>query len=215
MTFTSIPDDFNDRHDLDDCSRSARLLHVELYVYANLTGRDGRIPIGKLRRITDSDDPERDLKELLENDRDVRMDGNVIVLDWTHQRTAARLEELAAAGRERKARYNAKKEKREKAHAAGDHNLCDPDYCTTLAGTRSRTRDGTAPLPDPTTTSTTTRPIGRGSGGGGSANAAPPPLGMVEPHDFVDDGTGPDCEACGLPSRNRKHNAPQGLGVSA
>ncbi len=204
MTFTSIPDDFNDRHDLDDCTRSARLLHVELYVYANLTGRDGRIPIAKLRRLTDSDDPQRDLDELLEHDRDISMDGHVIVLDWKHQRTAARLEELAAQGRERKARWNAKKEKRERAHAAGDHDLCSPDFCPFLAGTRSETRAGTTPLPNPTTTQPD-RKGGVGRSGGRSANAAPPPLGDTDRHHFVHDDTGPDCAECSLPRHNRHH----------
>ena len=204
MTYTSIPDNFNDRQDLDECSRSARLLHVELYVFANLTGRDGRIPITKLRRLTDSDDPQRDLEELLEHDRDVQMDGDVIVLEWKDQRTAARIEELIVQGRERKARWNAKKEKRQKLHASGDHMLCSADYCT-KAGTRSGTHDGTALIPDPTTTRPD-RKGGVGSGALGFAGAPPAPRRGVEAHAYLDDGSGLSCEACPLPKENPAHS---------
>ncbi len=66
MTWTKLGDDFTDRPEMFEVSRSARLLLVEMYVWANRMLRDGRVPVSVLRRISDSDDVDVDVKELVD-----------------------------------------------------------------------------------------------------------------------------------------------------
>jgi hypothetical protein len=195
MTWTKLGDDFCDRPGLFGVSRSARYLLVELYVFANRVGLDGRIPRRQLHRLTDAENPDLELKELVEVGA-VEIDGGAIVIDWSDQETKERIDQRRRATRERKERW--------KRHRSGDHALCLPESCA-KAGTRSGTQVGTdgGALPRPA------RPVPKGNGSGtadGSARATPPLRG-VDPHSYLDDGSsGLFCEYCGLPSHNRIHD---------
>ena len=196
MTWTKLSDNFNDREDLEQVSRSARLLYVELLVYGNLTGRDGRIPRSKLRRATDLEDPEPELTELAEVGA-VVFGADVIVVDWSDQATKEQIDKRRADTKNRKERWN--------RHRSGDHTLCLPTSCKT-AGTRSGTHvgtdGGTLPRPDQT------RPVPKGNGSGaadGSAGATPPPPKGIKVHAYLDDGSGLSCEECHLPPQHPSH----------
>ena len=194
MTWTKLSDNFNDRADLEQVSRSARLLYVELLVYGNLTGRDGRIPRSKLTRATDLEDPGPELTELAEVGA-VEFESDIIVVDWSDQATKEQIDKRRADTKHRKDRWN--------RHRSGDHSLCLPGSCK-QAGTRSGTRDGTddGTLPRPA------RPVPKGNGSGtdaGFAGAPPAPRREVQVHAYLDDGSGLSCERCHLPAENRAH----------
>jgi hypothetical protein len=57
MTWTKLPDGFNDDPALLGLPRGIRLLHVEALVWSNAHGTDGALPRHVLARITDEPDP--------------------------------------------------------------------------------------------------------------------------------------------------------------
>ena len=196
MTWTKLSDNFNDREDLERVSRSARLLYVELLVYGNLTGRDGRIPRSKLRRATDLEDPQPELTELAEVGALV-FEADVIVVDWSDQATKEQIDKRRADTKKRKERWN--------LHRSGDHTLCLSESCK-KAGTRSGTHVGTdgGTLPRPAS------PVPKGNGAGtdvGFAGAPPAPRKEVEVHAYLDDGSGLSCEECELPAKHPAHSS--------
>lgn len=196
VTWTKIGDDFNERTDLMPCSRSARLLYVELYVFANRLGLDGRIPRRQLRKITDADDAELDLKELIEAGTVVE-DADTLVLDWSDQEDA----ETVRARRERRAEVQKAYRDRVARHAAGDHSRCDPRYCKkavtgNATGNKSGHKTPSRPVPS--------RPKDRGQGQGATTvGADAPPWRPTEdidcphrPEGFAWHDGGPACADC-------------------
>jgi len=180
MTWTRIGDDFCDREDLLACSRSARLLYVELLVYGNRLELDGRIPSARLTRF--SDDPEA-LTELVDRGL-VRVDGGDMVVDWTDQEPAERIQQRRKYNAEKQARYRDRKA----ACAAGDHRLCDGRFCKSKGALPSNeTGHETGVVTD-------SRPV--------------PPVpsqgqGQGQPDDHADASTG--CPDCGMGLRSGKH----------
>lgn len=166
MTWTKLSDDFTDRPDLLGCSRSARLLHVEAMVWSNRTLQDGRVPRAALRRMTDADDVEREVQELVDAGVwEETVDG--WQLDWSDQDDA----ETVRVRQRRRAEIQKAYRKRVAAHRAGDHAQCDPRHCRqTVTGnatgnaTSHKTDDETPSRPGPT------RPGPKGQGLGECAH---------------------------------------------
>jgi hypothetical protein len=158
MTWTRIGDDFNDRPDLLEVPRSARLLHVEALVYCNKHLRNGDLPKGALRRITDAEDPELDAKQLV--DAGVWEETETgWHLDWSDQDDA---DEVRARQEYRVATQKRYRERKAK-HDRGDHSMCDPRYCkvaVTGNATSHMTSHETPSRPVPS------RPKDRGQGQG-------------------------------------------------
>lgn len=131
MTWTRLSDDFPDRPELLEVSRSARLLHIEALIYGNRQRTDGRIPTAALPRLSDSCDIDSEVEELIEAGVWRRLHaGAVQITQWT---TRERQESAdAVTAREQ---YNAEKQERYRArkaaHQAGDHSLCVAQYCAT------------------------------------------------------------------------------------
>jgi hypothetical protein len=205
MTWTKLGDDFNDDERLLECSRSARLLYVELYVYANRNELDGRIPLKRLPRFSDSDDLEAELEELRQSGAITgdEQDEQVVVLDWTDQEDSSVLEQRRARRAQTQKDYRARQE----AHRSGEHHeSCRPENCPTVHATGNGaghvTGNKTAPRPVPS------RPAPQGqerNATAGTADAEPPPLGRPDAHAFIDDGTGLSCDECNLPAHHPLH----------
>lgn len=121
MTWTRLSDDFLDRPDLIEVSRSARLLYVESLVFANRHGTDGFIRRRALRRLTDSPDPETDAAELVTAGVWQTLGDEGWQVDWSDQIRADEVEAQRSLNRERK--------ERSRRHKAGDHSMCRPSYC--------------------------------------------------------------------------------------
>jgi hypothetical protein len=116
MTWTKVPDELPERLEVAEVGRSARWLLIELTAYANRLQLDGRIPHRRLTRLSDADDVDADLAELVTAGF-VSLDQTVIVVPWEDQLTSERV----AAMR----KQNALRKRRERAHHSGDHSLCD------------------------------------------------------------------------------------------
>lgn len=212
MTWTRLSDDYTDRLDLLDLSRSARLLDVEGLVWCNRNTTDGYLPRAALRKVTDSPDANADVEELIAAGRwtDVETGWQ---LDWSDQIEA----EEVAAERERWARQK----KRQRLHNKGDHSICDPKRCWALlrqstgesaVDSQVESRDS---RPDPSRSDPTPREGRERVARADACAGAPAPhaqtgvgLGSAPSdghHPFTDDGTGESCSACGLPVRNYRH----------
>lgn len=166
MTWTRIGDDWTDRPAVLGVSRSARLLLVELYVYANRHTTDGRVPEAALPRLTDAEDWPALLEELAGAEL-VEQAPPDWLLDWTEQEAADRVHARKAYSAEKQKRYRDRKER----HARGDHTACDPRFCergVTGNETNNVTGRVTASRPVPSR-----RDKGQGTEGG-SARATPP-----------------------------------------
>ena len=172
MTWTRLPDDFTDRPEMLEVSRSARLLHVEALVWCNRLLSDGRLPKGALPRISDSPDPEADVTELVkaglwepDADRGWR-------IDWTDQEAADNVRERQAARAQTQKRYR----ERQAKHVAGDHSMCDPRFCRG-AVTGNATGNATSHMSGYETPSRTAlpRPEGEGQGQGARTGVADAP----------------------------------------
>jgi hypothetical protein len=182
VTWTRIGDDWTDRPAVLGVSRSARLLLVELYVYANRHTTDGRVPEAALPRLTDADDWPALLVELVGAEL-VEQAPPDWLLDWSEQEEAHRVNSRKAYNAEKQKRYRDRKER----HARGDHTACDPRFCERRATSNATSNeDGhvtgpvTASRPDPSR-----RDRGQGTEGG-SARATPPRLrGAKCPHGVV------------------------------
>lgn len=158
MTWTKTPDDWFDRPAVIELSRSARLLDLEGRVWCNKVLTDGAIPRAALRRLTDSDDVDQDLAELVQIGLWERTDDGYQIADWTeHQESREVVEQRRGEMRER--------QDRSRRHRAGDHSTCRPSYCKNAPVTRDTSRDergshtvshGSPTRPVPT------RPLGRG-----------------------------------------------------
>lgn len=109
MTWTKLGDDFTDRPEMFEVSRSARLLLVEMYVWANRMLRDGRVPVSVLRRISDSDDVDVDVKELVDVGLIEQADDGALQLDWSDQEPAGKVEQRRQDHRDRQQRYEDRK----------------------------------------------------------------------------------------------------------
>ncbi|RNL79170.1 hypothetical protein EFL95_09070 [Nocardioides marmorisolisilvae] len=136
MTWTKLSDDFTDRPELLEISRSARMLLIELIVYSNRMLTDGRIAAGAVRRLTDSTDPETELLEL-ESAGWVTLveNGRAYQVDWSDQESASDVRDRQDATKERK--------RRSRKHLAGDHSLCLPGARCRALVTHPVTRDKT------------------------------------------------------------------------
>jgi len=159
MTWTRLGDDFNDRPDHLDCSRSARLLHVEALVYCNKHLTNGRIPFNALPRISDSEDIGADLKELADAGIwEATEDGKAWLLDWSDQEPADDVKARQRRQADKQKRYRRRKE----LHADGDHSECDPRFCK-KAVTGNATRNATSNETGVVTPSrpVPSRPLGR------------------------------------------------------
>ena len=67
MTWTRVADDYPDRPNVFRMHRSARYLQVEAWVWCNRFLTDGELPDFIVPRITDTDDLERDVAQLVEH----------------------------------------------------------------------------------------------------------------------------------------------------
>jgi hypothetical protein len=194
MTWTRLSDDFADRPELLEVSRSARLLHIEALIYGNRQGTDGRIPTAALPRLSDSQGIAAEVQELIEAGVWSRLhSGAVQVVGWTERER----QESASDVRARQ-QYNADKQaayrRRKAACAAGDHTTCDPRHCKTRrqssAVTGNETRNEashstghvTGLVTDSPPSPTPPRPKEGGRGGG------------------MDPDIAPDCFECGQPA---------------
>jgi hypothetical protein len=121
VTWSKFGDNFNDRADFAPMSRSARLLVIELILWSNAQLTDGEIPRFMLRRITDSETIEADLKECLETGI-VQEHGEAYQVDWSDQLSKDQILSNRKATAERQDRY--------RRHKADDHSLCD--YCQAI-----------------------------------------------------------------------------------
>src|ERR1700754_1658748 len=89
MTWTRLPDTFNDDPRLAEVSRDARLLHAEALVYGNKHLTDGVIPCRVLARITDSPDASGAVAELVAAELWTPLrDRNAWQVDWADQEPA-------------------------------------------------------------------------------------------------------------------------------
>ncbi|ACZ31088.1 hypothetical protein Xcel_2070 [Xylanimonas cellulosilytica DSM 15894] len=172
MTWTRLPDDFNDRPTMLTVSRSARLLHVEALTYCNRLLTDGLLPRAMLVRITDSPDPAADAAELVAAGLWSQV-ATGWLLDWADQESAERVRERLAFNAARQQRYRERGER----HARGDHSICT-DRCPARAGNASRNgvRDGSVTASVTATRSVPFRPLGRngeGTGAGAPSAGAP------------------------------------------
>lgn len=173
VTWTRLSDDFCDRPDLLGCSRSARLLYVELLVYANRLELDGRIPVSRLPRFTDAG--EEELSELVAADLAFITAADIIVVDWSDQEPAERVQ----LRRHRNAARQRKFRDRQERCKSGDHSDCSPEHCPAL---RNGVTDGVS-------NSAPTRPVPsrKGQGQEGRAGAG---------------GAAPACPECGIGGGN-------------
>lgn len=135
MTWTALSDTWSDREDVLKVGRSARQLLVEALIWCNRQETDGRLPQRLLRRISDSDDLDRDVAELLDAGLFADLGNGSYQVDWTDQKTH---EELTAS-RERKAENERKYRRRGQLHDAGDHSECTT-RCPVVRSTRDRPR---------------------------------------------------------------------------
>lgn len=145
MTWTLIGDDFPDRPSVIGVSRSARLLHVEGLVWCNRHLTDGLIPPAAVRRITDAEDPDSDIAELLAAGLWER-DGDDFLVDWSEQETAEAVKARRDANAERQRKYR----ERRARHTQGDHALCYAAVCRFVTRDTTRDNDGSHSTPIPT-----------------------------------------------------------------
>jgi hypothetical protein len=129
MTWTRLSDNYTDRPEFEDMSLSACYLDVEALVYCNRLLTDGFLPAKKLPRITRSDDPEADMKELIDSGLWWDVEGGY-QREWDDQMLATDIEKSRADNAERQKRFNEGRRDRETRHAAGDHSRCKPEYCS-------------------------------------------------------------------------------------
>lgn len=132
MTWTRTPQEFPDRADVLAVSRSARWLLMEMYSWSNAQLTNGRVPRGVLRRISDAEDVEADVAELLREELLEERPGEdgLLFLDWSNQEDADTVRERAARNVEKTRRARERKER----HAAGDHSVCVAPYCKAVTG---------------------------------------------------------------------------------
>lgn len=208
MTWTRLPDNFTDRPDILEVSRSARLLHVEALVWCNRQLTNGRLPKGALPRITDSPDPEADVAELLAVEL-WELDGERgWQLDWSDQEDAESVKGRQAARAQTQKRYR----ERQAKHAAGDHSLCDPRFCSS-AVTGNATGNATSHITGHETPSrpVPSRPVPKGQGQDqegrpGSAGAPPgDPQGEARQLPLPHHNYRGDC--CNLPDHHPVHKS--------
>ncbi len=184
MTWTKLGDDFTDRPEMFEVSRSARLLLVEMYVWSNRMLRDGRVPVNVLRRISDSDDTDVDVKELVGVGLVDRVDDGALQLDWSDQDDAAEVKARKEYRADTQKRYRQRKAR----HDRGDHGACDNRYCKSATGrvTGNATSNGDGHVSGYETPSrpVPSRPKDRGQGQdgavAGSAGATPAPRLVVD-----------------------------------
>lgn len=212
MTWTRLSDDFTDRPQVLDLSRSARLLHIEALIYCNKHLTDGRLPVAALRRITDSDDLESDIKQLTEAGL-WEADGLAFQIDWAGQEAGEEVRQRQVYQAEKQKRYRDRKSK----HDRGEHDACDPRYCK-AAVTGNETSNVTGLVTPSRPVPSRPVPKGQGQGQGAAVAGAPPALstgaeasvahlganGPLSGHGFTgNDET--DCDRCHLPRHNPRH----------
>jgi len=168
VTWTKLSDQFTDRPDLLEASRSARLLHIEALVYCNKHLRDGLLPRGAVARMTDTENPAADIAELVTAGVWEVIDSGWQI-DWTDQEEAAEVR----ARHDYRAATQKRYRERKAAHERGDHSMCDPRFCKKcVTGNASSNKNAheTPSRPVPS------RPLGRDrdkGAGHGSAGATP------------------------------------------
>ena len=169
MTWAKITDTFNDDPVLLRLTRGIRLVYIEAIIWSCKHETDGRIPGHVLGRITDEPQPEQAAAQLVAAGLwTISADGFEITGFLTDQRSAEEIDKGRARGRERQERL--------RRHRIGDHEPCDPRYCTTArSGVSNAVTNGVtngAPTrPDPTRAKARD---GRGGGTADSADALPP-----------------------------------------
>jgi hypothetical protein len=159
VTWTRLSDDFTDRPEFLKLSRSARLLHIEALVYCNRLTLDGYVPAGALRRLTDADNLDAEVQELIDAKWWESVDDGWQI-DWSDQETAEEVNARKAYQAEKQKRYRQRRDK----HRRGDHSECDPRFCKkkpkSVTGNETSNETGrvTDSRPGPS------RPKGRGQG---------------------------------------------------
>lgn len=174
MTWTKLSDNFAERADLENVSRSARWLLIEAMTWCNRNLLDGRISDAGLRRCSDAEDVEALRDELVRAGIFVRADDDTgWVMDWSDQETA----ELVIARRAARAETQARYRERTSRHKSGDHTMCDPRFCKgsvtgNATGHETDHQQVTRHPPDPTRPDPS-RPVPKGQGRGEGRGAEP------------------------------------------
>lgn len=168
MTWSKLGDDFTDRAEMFEASRSARLLLVEMYVWSNRMLTDGRVPANVLRRISDAEDPAAEVAELAAAGLVESADKGAWQLDWTDQETA----EQVNARKDRRAENQRQYRDRKERHGRGDHSTCDSRYCPSAGKGVTGNEDGHVTGNKTPSRPVPSRPEGTGDRGQGKARAA-------------------------------------------
>lgn len=125
MTWTRTPQEYPDRADVLAVSRSARWLLMEMYSWSNAQLTNGRVPRSILRRISDAEDVNQDVAELLREGLLEEPEEGFLLLDWTNQEDAETVQTRAARNADKTKRARERKER----HLANDHSMCVAPYC--------------------------------------------------------------------------------------
>lgn len=193
MTWTKLGDDWVQQLEAASVSRPARLLLAEMYVWSNRLLTDGKVPRTQVTRLSDSEDTEAELAELVALGV-IDVDDDIFTLDWSDQEQGEVVRARKVANAERQKRYRQRRE----LHERNDHSMCDPNYCRGV--TRNTTRDVTTPRSVPA------RPVPRQGTEAGAVGVTTSPEPAIPVHEYEDDGLGNhDCARCPLPKRNRCH----------
>jgi hypothetical protein len=137
MTWTRLNDTFGTDPRLLECTRDARLVHVEALVYCNQHLTDGVLPYGALVRITDSPDPEGAVAQLVASGMWEPIPGRAAwQVDWDDQEPAEVVQDRRTRNAARQARFRDRRDR----HADGDHTRCDTRFCA-AAGAKTADPD--------------------------------------------------------------------------
>ncbi|MDV8022504.1 hypothetical protein [Rhodococcus sp. IEGM 1330] len=176
MPYSQLSDDYYDRPEFLDLSRSALCLTTEAIVYSSRSLTDGYIPKNALRRISTSEDPIADAQELVAAGIWEELE-NGYQIPWDGQRTAEQIAEDREKGRIRKAV--------QRAHLAGDHSGCaEWKFCRKAKGSKvshpdSAPESSTESTPESADQSTplhtNAKHVGVSGSGGSDGSASPPP----------------------------------------
>lgn len=170
MTWLKLPDTFNDDPDLLALPRGVRLFHVEALSWSCKHERDGEVPRGLVRRITDEPDVDDAVAQLVAAGLWEETDTGWRLIHYQeHQQTS---EEITA----RRA-VTAARQERFRRHSHGDHSTCDPKYCKTIAsrnGVSNGVTNGVSNAPP--SRPVPSRPKGREGKGIGAGPAKPAAL---------------------------------------
>ena len=210
MTWTKLPDGFNEDPVLLELPRGIRLLYVEALVYSNAHGTDGKLPRHVLSRVTDEPDPVAAAEQLVAAG----------VWDATDAGWSIAFDDQLPAKEVRERREaTALRTKRWDHHRRGQHDLCRPGYCKQASASDAASGGASDDASDDALPS---RPVPTRSGEGGTEEdvhgrwvaalpPAPPPASDEELMEFAASAI-PHVKAAAQKALNKRH-ADRGNGV--